>query len=542
MSKKSGKLLFFSTGVLLISGLVLIFSGVSIHKIPPLINSDSLFFQVLYGDVIADGNTLRGWDLNTTFNLLPNAILYLIAWLASSNPFLNTLLHGILQFSLFFLALYWFYRRIKPDASLYWHIPGIFLLLLFFADAILLDDYYIFSLFVHPYHFGAFIMFFILSAITIRFLKAPRWKTAILFIVLATLGVFSNRILIIMFMIPWAGGLLIALLKKRVSIPLFLKHTGLSAGSILLGILLYYGLKNLRIITFTPTRAFAWENVIPAFQNMFNAYISMLNQTTPLGILVVFAIIFTFFNFVWCMMDLLSKQTNKSYSSDEVLFRTWMWVSLAFNVIVFFTPGVTAMFQGFDTIRYNFFVLIFPPLIFGILVHHYLNHLRWADYLAKYKSLALQIIVMLLLIVFAVKIPVKERFIEKRDYYPRTIAILDSMVDEYGLKNGVSNYWDAKLGTLYSRNGVKLRQVHFGLSSYPMASARSWYLPQRPQDEVPVFNFILFHDIATMEGIWEIFGQDRVIEVEKEGVHIVITPDFTYTMGHTIMLLDTVYQ
>jgi hypothetical protein len=538
MNKRSDRILFFSAVILMISALVMIIAGVSIEKLPPLINSDSLFFQSLYGDVIADGNTLRGWDLNTTFNLLPNAILYLVAWGVSKNPFLNTLFHGILQFSLFFVALYWFYTRVKEHAPLYWHIPGVFLLLLFFADGLIRNDYYIFSLFVQPYHFGAFIMFFILSAITLRFLRAPRWKTASLFIVLATLGVFSNRLLIIMFMIPWFGGLLIALMKKRISAALFLKHTGISAGSVLLGILLYNGIKNLRYITFTPTRPFAWENVAPAFQNMFNAYNSLLHQSIPMGFLVVFAVVFSLFTLGWCIHDLFTSKRQTTDPEDDLFFSTWMWVSLAFNVIVFFTPGIMAMFQGFDTIRYNIFVIIFPPLNIGILAYHFLHQKRWADVVFKYKSMALQVIVLGLLIVLGLRIPAKDRFIEKRDYYPRTIAILDSMVDEYGLKNGVGNYWDAKFGTLFSRNGVKLRQVHFGLSSYPMASARSWYLPQRPQDDVPVFNFILFNNIATMEGIWEIFGQDRVTEVEKDGVHIVITPDFTYTRGHSILVLD----
>ncbi len=538
MMREYKNLQFLATAFLSLLFMLATIAFIDITRIFPLINSDSLFFQVLYRDLFVESNPLHGWDLNTTFNLLPNALLYLIAFIISKNPFINTLIHGMLQYALFFAALYWFYRTVRPLVPLKWHVPGLLLINLFFLDAIMEDSYYLFTQFIHPYHFGAFILFIVLAAFSFKDLKNPTTQKAIFIVLIGAIGVFSNRMLIVMFMVPWTGAMLVALLKKRITVPLFIRTAALTIGSAMLGMLLFILVKNLGIITFSSTKIFTWSNVIPSLNALFDTYSNLLTQSIPMTFVVVFSFAYFIFNLIWCIRDFVGSENKTVEPRNGYNLNHWMIVSLGFMILVFFAPAINGMFFGIASVRYNFFVLILPLINAGVLAHRFWGPKKHAEGVSLVVSVVALLVFAVFLTVFGLRAPLKERFTQKIDLYPKGAKLLDELSEQYDLKNGISFYWEAKISTLYSKKGIQLRQVHAGLTMYPMAAARSWYFAQNKDAERPVFNFILFDKSMSMESIKDIFGEENVQIIKRDSSTILIVPEFTYKSNHKIKLLS----
>jgi hypothetical protein len=512
-----------------------VIASIKTEFIEPLINSDSLFFHIFFTDLIIEGNTLKGWDLNTTFNQFPNALLYLAAFLLSQNPFINTMLHGLLQYSLFFVALFLFYRSFKPQIPLYWHIPGIVLLHLFFVDALLVNDYMVFSFFVLSYHYGALINFFLLLAATQYYLRKPSQRKAWIIVLLAALGVSSSILLLIMFMLPWLTAMFMAYYRKNISLKVFLNINGITFGGAALGILIFIVAKNLRIFTFYPTHLFSVHNIIPSLKVMVDSYTELFTRSIPMMITGLLFLAFFIFTVIWCIRMLFSKRPGNPSLFD---LDNLMMVNLGFIVLLAVVPVINGMmFEAYE-IRYNFFVLIIPFINSGVIAWHYFH---------KSKDAIIRRVSLISLIVFSAAVallilvtPVKERLDAKRQYYPDVARVMDEFMDEYPLQNGIGDYWDAKLASVFSRNDVRLRQVYHGMDMYALASPRSWYRSQRPGDPVPVFNYVLYREtVADMETIHEIFGND-ITFVEREGFLLIIVPPFTYqgTQGNRLRLME----
>ncbi len=522
-------------------GLIIMFvciSGIRLSQIFPLINSDSLFFQVLYQDLLVDGNTLKGWDLNTTFNLLPNAILYLISFLISKNPFINILLHGLLQYSLFFGVLFYFYRSFKLSIPSHWHVPGLLLLNLFFFDAILTEDYYYASLFVHPYHFGAFILFFWLAGLNLRYIHKPARKLAVWIIIIGALGSFSNRILIIMFILPWVLALTMAIIKKRLPVKQALKGIYINLGGAAAGIALYIIAKNLGIISFSATKLFSWSNVLPSLTALFQTYAKLLTQSVPMAILVSVFVLHFILNTIWVLQDVLGKSEKKRSFFHNNAISLWMQVSLVFTLFIFFAPAINGMFYGPASVRYNFFVLLLPLVNISLLAYNFGLGSQKTILLFRIATPVFILVFAGLTILHTTSHPIEEYYREKRDFYPKTAKAVDQLSTETTLKHGVGVFLSSKTPTLYSRKGVKIRQVYpDDISLYPLAVARSWYYPQTPHQDAPVFNFILYHDSMNMDHIETIFG-NNITKVTLDGFTFLLVPEFTFKPSRRIVLLS----
>lgn len=536
--KRPKHLLYFLASL---AGIIIMFvcaSVIQIKQIFPLINADSLFFQVLYQDLIIDGNTLRGWDLNTTFNLFPNSFLYLISFLISKNPFINTLIHGLLQYSLFLLVLLYFYRAFRPSIPTIWHIPGILMLNLFFFDAMIKGDYYYATLFVHPYHFGAFITFFLLAGLNLRQLQFPTKSMVIWILIIAALGVFSNRIVMLMFTLPWIVVLLVAMIKNWLPASKAIKGITINLTGALIGIALYVLLKNLGIVTFASTKLFSWDNILPSITALFQTYGKLFSQSFPLALMIGFSALFFIVNLLWCVRDIfIYDKTNNPYQYNNYTLQLWMLTSLIFTVVIFFAPAINGMFFGPASVRYNFFVLLLPFVNVSILAYSLWGNKAKANGIITWIGSVSIMAFLAVAIFFASNLSILQHFTDKNELYPHRTRELDIASKTIDLKNGITVYWDAKPTTLYSREGVKVRQVYTDLSLYPLAVARSWYYPTTDSQEVPVFNFIIYHKSMKDESIETIFGEN-ITRIKRENMEILLVPDFTFNSSRRIVLLS----
>jgi hypothetical protein len=534
--KISGIILFWAVAVTSVVFLTALAISIELDHVFPLINSDTLFFHLLFHDLITLGNNLKGWDLNTTFNLVPNAIMYFFAYLVSSNPFINMLLHGIFQYSIFFSALFWFYRSYRPAIPWIWHLPGLILLHVIFINAHVIKEYLLFTFFVHPFHFGAFILFYVLSAAMHDYMHHPTRRLCRIIFLISMLGAFSNLMLIIMFTLPWLGASFIAFYKKHFPGTLFLRLNAIALGGAFAGIMLFVLAKNLRIITFTRKRLLSWDNVISSYNIMIESYMELFTQSVFMMFTGVMFIVTFIFMLMWSIHYLVSKPGLTD--SDGFIFNNWILVNLIFTLAVFFAPIANGIVYEFYEIRYNFFILLIPFVNLGIISFYFLRNAVNFSKVAGWVALGMTVIFVAGVAIFIVMNPMEKRFLEKQNYYPHEARVMDELYELYDLKNGIGNFWDAKLVYVFSDNNIRLRQVYHGTDLYALGSPRSWYFPQKNEDPVPVFNFILYREsVADMETLNNLFGKENLSFVEREGLQLILVPEFTYSKKGRVVLI-----
>jgi hypothetical protein len=100
-------------------------------------------------------------------------------------------------------------------------------------------------------------------------------------------------------------------------------------------------------------------------------------------------------------------------------------------------------------------------------------------------------------------------------YYPPKIRTTDSVCTKYGLTNGISEYWTARLTTMLSKKDVKIQGVYNACTINELGNDISHYYKSK-------FNFVVADDLDTA----------RVHKFFR-------IKDTIATPYHTILLVDT---
>ncbi len=499
------------------------------------LNADTMYFYSMYNDLLVEGNPLRGWDLNTTFNLVPNALLYLAALSIANHPVIGQVIHGLLQYGLFLWAVWYMLRALKPDITK----PAIALAMLlpswFFLNAMVSGNYFLAAQFFHPYHFGALIMSCILLGLNLRQLRYASTTKGIWIGVLVALAVFSNRIFLMMFVVPWMLTLGVlwapssALRRKG-----FLWNAALNGGGVLAGLLLFVGVKNIEGLSFQPTRMFSWDNVGPSFSALAKTYLDFLVKSPLLGVIIIGALILFVISLV-----LVVRHMWRSRQDKRVLPAThfhFLLFTLFFVPIVFLAPAINGMFFSMASARYNFMVMVWLMLAAAPLMQRLCRDKPWQPIPHRAIFLVVTLVTALAALLLSRGGSPTAGLRRLVTYYPEEAQCIDQAARKYDLKDGVAVYWLAKPVTAFSREGIRVRQVYHNLRPYFLGASRNWYFPYGEQAPAPVFNFILHDNNLDPQVIHDIFGT-RIDTLNLEGCVIYRVPDFTYRQDKSLVVL-----
>jgi hypothetical protein len=524
---KKALLLTLSLGLLLMS---------LFHTAPfdmfSIINADSMFFHAMYNDLLVEGNCLWGWDLNTTFNLMPNAILYLASLIIVNHPLWAQVVHGLFQYALMIWAIWYLLLSLTPRLGRNPIAVAALLPAWFFLEAIYSSSFFFAGQFMHPYHMGAFIMCCFIMGLTIRQLREPHNRRMGIILLLLALSVFSNRIFIMMFVAPWLLTLLVMWLVNKQQKRNFLTSMAIVVAGSIAGLLLFVIVKNIKGLEFHPTHLFSWQNIWPSFKNLWKAYYDFIISSQVFGGLILFGLGMLAVQLRLVIMNIRSRLVSrkiKTYLPDEYLL--FMTFSVLFAPLVFFAPVANGMFFDASDTRYNFMVIVWLMLGTAPLTQIYLNEKKGQP-LVFFSLFAAMLLAM-------VMISRREHIYHGADilsrYYPSQARAVDHIAIDYDLKYGISRFWDAKPATAFSTQGVRVRQVYHDLKPYYLGGSRNWYYQYCPGMPQPVFNFIIHHESLDTHLIPEIFG-NQVDTIPSMGYIIYKVPEFYYDRERNIHL------
>jgi hypothetical protein len=514
--KLQGWVLFI---IVLFSGLFLMLYSL-VHSAPwdmySLINSDSMFFYDLYNDLFKEGGNLLGWDLNTTFTLLPNAVLFLLSLIVVNHPLWSIILHGFMQYSLMMLAAWFLLKTIRPKLDPWLIATALLLPAGFFIYSLPLGHYYLPSQFYHPYHAGAFIMTLFAAGISLRQISKATAATLTLLFMLVMFSAFSNRIFLVMFSAPFLITLMAYFLLKRENLRNILRLATLVIAGSAAGFIAFELVKNIRGLSFGMPDLFVWENIGSSFRELTAAY-SLISGQKVMNLIIGLCILLMLVQ-IGVLVQYLRRKIK--LQDNQLLFFVF---SMVFVPAVILAPVLSGIFIDFSCLRYNFMVLIWLMLSLAPILNLVLkDHPRISPWI----FIALFSVSLL----STVNMSSRQRLLEGvqivGNYYHDTARLADNAAMQYELKNGIGDYWDAKVATAFSRQGLKVRQVYWNLRPYHLANSMNWYMPVNEKEQT-VFNFIIDNPALRKENILETFGAE-IDTFLLDGRVIYIVPDFIY--------------
>lgn len=389
-------------------------------------NSDALFFPSLFKNIFFEGKHFSDWILPPSSYLFPDALLYAVAYIISSQVSTQILVFAILQSVLFFFlisALLSFFIR-RSDAIFYSALisSNVILLGLYSGDPYGLS-------FISAFHFGSLLSFLILSVLLLKFLSATSTKSktwVVIFSILVTIGsAISDSLILIQFIAPI---LLIGLF--------FLK--GSKNKEILkFGLLLVISF----LLAFVLGKAFLPEmgRLDFGFGSISNQSMMFVNWVIGRPALIQLAII-TWPIALYCALLFLHKNRN---DIDHCVMqkRLFAFLILVSTVLALLAVGLSN--RDF-TPRYLLPYLVLPAVFLFI----FLNG-------KKSRLLAFVLFSSSFLAMFANL----EKGKTQVPPYPEFVRCVDELAQKYNVSRGIAQYWDAIPLYVFSNAGLKVVPV-----------------------------------------------------------------------------------
>jgi hypothetical protein len=496
------------------------------------INADSMYFHAMYNDLLVEGNCLWGWDLNTTFNLMPNALLYLLALLLVNDPVISQMVHGLLQYAMFLWAGWYLLSSLRPRPTLAATATALLLPAWFFINAMHHGNYFLAAQFYHPYHLGALIMTCWVGGLNLRQLQHHTRRHYPWIILLVALATFSNRIFLMMFFVPWMGTLAVLWLARPRHRRTLLRNGAWNTLGVAAGILLFILVKNIRGLSFQPTKMFSWDNVWPSFQALWSTYLDFLLRSPVLGGLMLLSLAAFAAIVVKAIRELRPDPCRPEAPGGMLHFRLFtLWLV----PVVFLAPAANGMFFSMASARYNFFVMVWLMLCAAPLMQALWKGKPWQP--IPHRSIFLA--TLLLTLGSAAWLmrthPPVQGLRTLAAYYPGRARCVDQAAQTHHLKDGIGNFWDAKPITALSKEGIRVRQVYPDLRPYYLGASRNWYFPFCEGMPQPVFNFIVHDNNLDPEAIRNTFGQ-QIDTLQLEQCIIYLVPEFTFRPDRSIQV------
>lgn len=511
------------------------------------LNADTMFFYMLYNDLFVWGNSLLGWDLNTTFNLMPNALLYFPVLMLVNHPVWGQILHGLLQHLLFIWAAWYMLTSLRPRPSNALIGASLLLVAWFFLNAIQQGNFFLAGMFYHPYHFGALIMGCFMMGLNQRWLRRPSGGLLAAILVVGSLSAFSNRIFLVLFTFPWLLTLGVMWMMARRNGRILGRNALINAGAALLGFLLFRGLANVRGIWFASTFMFNWENIGPSFLIMYSTWRDYIIRSPLLGGMIVLgAVVYVWGGVLLIKNNKLKNSLQEGNGQEEhgIFHFSFFIFNLLFVPLVWLMPVINGMVFTMAETRYNFMIIVWMLLGMAPLLQLLQGRKAAGDDGRKWRvGLQQAFFVVVLLATLGTGMwlgrgtrPV-EGIRELTDYYPGRAAAIDRVAEQYGLKGGISDYWDAKPLTAFSRKGLRVVQVHPDLRPYYLAGSRNWYFPYAGNAEQPVFNFIIHFPEIIPERLTEVFG-NQIDTLVLENCTLLLVPEFVFLRDRNLRVIE----
>jgi hypothetical protein len=504
-----GKLALLGWAILLLVALLLLCDNYL--QWPWAFNSDNLYCWDLCGDVVA-GRPLAGWHLPGAPYLFPDVLLLLpIRWL-TCNAVAGFCAYCFVFYLLLLAVLIWLGRLTGlpwREASRLSSAGLVLLLVTSLAPAYGGRS----ELLVHAgNHIGAILLGLAAMAFVLRSLQQGlSWPTLGLAVVVGSLGVYSDRLLVVQFLAPAALALLALAALRHVP---WRRSAGLIAvlgATALLYAPMRTGFSHFGFhmwpletdvgkasrLALPTLLGNVWHNLTGQF---------VLQALLPLHLLAAAVLV----------IASLRRQRTEESGTGPVgggLYRPGLlFIALVLLLSPLCTLGSLLWTHRADhqgLYRYVLPCFLLPFLFMGLL-------LRWLPGGAARAAGAFRLAVFAFAVYQAVGfIPTMSRQ-QFEGPYPPLVRELDRLAREHGPMRGLAGFWTSRHLTALSRQGVMMNVIGNNGQPWLHTCNADRYLSPDPLDlRVPAFNFIVVADrVAPEEGLLDPGIRPEMIERE----------------------------
>jgi hypothetical protein len=476
-------------------------------------NADLLYLPTLYEGLINEGHHIRTWFLNPSMLLIPDIALFFTIHFISGDAIVSLFSFGILQHLLMFLAIVVVFRQLYKEQS--WFLAAVSSLLIqFFLAGSVLSREFIFAAFGlgSTIHTGAFVMTVFCIGLTLQYINQPKKSTLIFLFVLAVLSLISDRLFILMYVIPvmLVSGLMIIRFKKKSHIVLVITMAITLAFGIWLHDFLVW--KLFKLLNLPNISDFS--KIVPSFLLMMSQLGKHIQLWNAHSLIIILSLV----SYIMHFAVIVRQFSRKAFHS---ILTYYVMFSVIFITGIFWMPVLTGTYTGIDILRYNmgafYLSILNAPFIFA---YYFFD--RQSGFSAIKISKAVFVAGLAVMIIIGVSHISKPGLKSFFDFAPRYVKELDHIAEQEELLYGVANFWYAKPITVFSKKGLKVYHTFDQMVPHYHSTTRMWYL-----DESHVFNFAVLSSFKDKSVYREYLDHEGRI-VKYGNTEVLILPPFKF--------------
>jgi hypothetical protein len=460
-----------------------------------LFTADNLYLPALYRDLFEEGGRWAGWRLTPAPYFFPDMPLYFLLD-AVTGPFVHAILaYAAVQLALWVLAAQLLVRATLPKEAVavgqVLAVAVVVTVLLVFSQGRFLPARYAL---LSAFHFSVVLLGMVGLVFALRTFEGGSRAAPWLLGAVCCLMTASDRLFIFAFTVP--AGVCFALLAwMRRPVPW--RRLGVMVAVLSVGTLA--GFRLARRLTRRRLDAAYTElgvdQALESLRQLGGVLVGQFQSSPGLGLLWVGTMVGAL-----SVVVLRRKQWTAPDSPRWRLYAVCLFTVLAVGA----NMGVvvaTGLFADPDSFRYLLLPVLFP--LFGVCCAGlWVPRERWQRLLGA-GGLGLVAVWGGWLMAHH---PWRTEGPWISQFSPPVVRCLDENQARYGLARGVSDYWNAKSVTMFSRTGLRTNQlVHEG-RTYHWINNIDWYLDRRGPR--PEYNFVIAEGLD-MEAFQRQYGSPR---------------------------------
>ena len=470
---------------------VLVFASIDNIQITNYFNADTLYLPSIYKDIFIDKGTFYGWHLNAAPNFLPDMLLFFIIRSFFSHFIPACFAYSLIQLTLIFILFSVLYKSINKSIN-YYHLSfgilcmSVFLLVTFFDNDFIYTFYYL-SI---SYHLGAFINCLLALIFLFRYINLGKRRTLILWFIIITFSIINDRLFLVMFSFPLYALVLLFFRRnsnsKRILIAILLNTISIPLGLFLFRML---RLSDYFYIITLSWKVFNFENIIPSLKVFIEQHSTYIRELKFRGIIDLLFILSFFLHLAILIKKLKDYYNHKKVEYNELIYLL-LFVPTVLSIL--FTPILNGSYVGWGLLRYNTHSLYFGIFSLSYVLYKIQQKFNLSDLWIK----AVVSLYILILIGYSFRVIYNNNIPQKLDaffkYYPERIKNIDDISEENHLKYGISDYWDAKYITMFSKKDLRVYTVYDNLTAWYHVMNENWYYnSKKGKYKNPVFTFVI---------------------------------------------------
>jgi hypothetical protein len=447
---------------------------------PTAFNSDNLLSSAQCDDLL-HGRDVTDWHLPGAPYVFPDLLLLLPCQsLAPTLPIAFLAYCLILHLALA-ASLAWLGRLsgLRWPAAIVAAGCGAIFLVAMYLNKVMSDRA---CLLVHPgSHLAALVIGVFLLALTVHSLRRPSWTLAVLYLLIAGFGSFSDRLVVAQFLAPLALALVLLAARRVIDIKRAGLHLALITGSFLFSCILQLLFQRLGFHLLKLETA-AGRLHLPDFFRMLRRLYQgiagdhLLCVLIPLHLLAALLII-------WVWSRRAAQMPEDSRNRPAVLLAALTFVLSPPCILgALFILGMS---QQVAISRYTLSCWYLPPLLLPLLMH----------WLPGRMGRAAAIVLQVSILLFALqRVAVLLPHIDRQRFeqpYPPLAQALDRLARERGPLNGLGNFWSARATTWFTREKVTVNALSAMGEPWFHASNPARFLPDDGDLRIPLYQFLV---------------------------------------------------